>query len=508
MGTALRFPILIAISAVFALAMPAFAAEQQYDYYDTTALPQGVSIIQAPPNATTVDVQGLPPGCHIASAQEAASAPNLIAGQSLVCPADEILGINPDVGAAKEYLYTLTKDLRNSCAPPTRKSNITNLDNGFAMCAAEFFREYQKQYGAINIVSAFRDGRPGTAIDGSGRSANQCAGGAGGSNHTRGVAMDINPAAGSRATYQTLWAFGEANPGFGICFPHQDGRTLTRYKDFPHMILAGVGGKESAACAQRGVRAACQAGARFYVKTPLGGGDAYDMTGNDSGYYSPGGSAFTPGGGSFGGGGATGSFLPQLMQAVQPLANLLRQQQLQSQFQQSTTPTTPPMTSTPLAPEIGKVVGDAFKPPTPSTYPTPPPTFPPASFPPSSSPSTTQKTLPEFFEEQLGQISVTAPHTTEPPLSPTPATQQITAEEFLYLQEQQNIVEEPDVPTTVVMRYEPQQPSPTTPFAGFVPPRLEEEPSQAFLQVYVDALRKVSLALSQAYHFLTAPPQY
>lgn len=206
---------------------------------------------------------------HPATPMEARSVTNgtIVAGVTQVCPGDARLGISNDAGSAKEFLNSLPKRPMSNCAPPTRE-NIDSLNGTFAICAANFLRAYQA-YGGVAITSAFRDGTTGTAGDGSGRSANQCAGGAGASNHTRGVAMDVNPLNGS---YEQLWAFSMQNPQFGICFPHQNGQppNTTGYADRPHMILAGIGGNEAAACARQGITRPCN-GLPFTPSPPAPG---------------------------------------------------------------------------------------------------------------------------------------------------------------------------------------------------------------------------------------------
>lgn len=244
------------------LAVPLFSfAQSQPATQGTTPVVPGI----------TTSPNGLPAGCHVATAAEAATAQNgsIIAGKSYVCPNDLKVGITNDVGEAKKYLNTLPKRPLSNCAPPT-ENNVNMLDNGFAVCAAAFFKAYTAQYGTVYITSAFRNGASGTAGDGSGKSANECAGGAAGSNHQRGYAMDVNPA--SESLYPKLWQFASQNPQFGICFPHQDGRggTVSTYPDRPHMILAGIGGNEAAACARQGVTQACKAGSSF-VATPVQG---------------------------------------------------------------------------------------------------------------------------------------------------------------------------------------------------------------------------------------------
>lgn len=192
-------------------------------------------------NAYAAD-DGLPDGCHIATAAEvAAGAP---AGRP-VCPADTASGITNEVGQAKAYLNSLPKNALSSCAPPNEE-NIRKLNNTFAICAARFLKAYTSSVGGVVITSAFRDGAPGSAPNGK-QSANQCAGGASGSQHQRGLAMDLYPQNGD---FQKLWDFASQNPQFGVCFPYRGG-------DRPHMALAGANTGEAAKCAAQGVRSTC-----------------------------------------------------------------------------------------------------------------------------------------------------------------------------------------------------------------------------------------------------------
>ena len=203
---------------------------------------------------------GLPEGCHIATPQEVSA--GALAGRQ-VCPADQKAGINADVGTAKEYLNSLPKRPLSQCAPPT-KENISRLNNSFAVCAAAFFKAYTAQYGTVYITSAFRNNTPGSGPNGV-QSANQCAGGAPNSRHALGLAIDVNPA--NESLYPTMWKFASQNPQYGICFPYQDGNA-SGYYDRPHMVLAGIGGREGSLCAAQGVTKACSAG--IFTSTPTG----------------------------------------------------------------------------------------------------------------------------------------------------------------------------------------------------------------------------------------------
>lgn len=171
---------------------------------------------------------------------------------SAICWKPNIAAAGINEAQAKQYLNSLPKRPLSQCAPPTQQ-NIERLNGTFAVCAAQFFKAYTERYGQVLITSAFRDATPGSGPDGR-QSANQCAGGAPGSNHSRGVAMDVNPA--DEGMYPTLWKFASDNPQFGVCFPFQDGRTGS-IRDRPHMILAGIGGSEGALCARQGVTQPC-----------------------------------------------------------------------------------------------------------------------------------------------------------------------------------------------------------------------------------------------------------
>lgn len=203
--------------------------------------------------ATTIDCGGGVQS-HVATQAEADASPSkaIVAGVTQICPGDASLGISNLVGAAKQYLLSVPKKALSNCAPPTDPNNITRLNNTFAVCAANFLKAYQQKYGTIYITSAFRDGAAASAANGSGASANACAGGANGSNHMRGLAMDVYPSDGN---FKQIWDFAIQNPQFGVCFPHEgQGGTLL---DRPHMILAGIGGTEGGKCAALGVAKPC-----------------------------------------------------------------------------------------------------------------------------------------------------------------------------------------------------------------------------------------------------------
>jgi hypothetical protein len=169
--------------------------------------------------ATTLRVHaGLPCDNPTPATQAQVDASNggLTLGQ-LTCPDLSQLGITGDAGAAKAYLLSIAKDLRNSAAPPD-KAHIDPLNNSFAICAANFLKAYKDAYGPVYVVSAFRCGPNSPSNISCDRSENGRAGGATNSNHQLGTAMDINPAGGN-SSYDTLKSFAQANPGYGVTFP-------------------------------------------------------------------------------------------------------------------------------------------------------------------------------------------------------------------------------------------------------------------------------------------------
>ncbi|PIR83831.1 hypothetical protein COU18_02000 [Candidatus Kaiserbacteria bacterium CG10_big_fil_rev_8_21_14_0_10_51_14] len=174
-------------------------------------------------------------------------------------PSDTIVG--ESVGEAKRYLLSIARGLPDTHAPPD-EAHIARLNNTLAICAARFFSAYRQQYGPVTVTSAYRDGPSGE---------NERAGGAPGSNHTRGLAIDVHPS-GPGSSYETMWRFASQNPQFGVCFPHQDGGAhTTGYRDRPHMILAGIpGSSEAAACARQGVVRACDGSNVPDVEVPSG----------------------------------------------------------------------------------------------------------------------------------------------------------------------------------------------------------------------------------------------
>lgn len=197
------------------------------------------------------------PGTRVATENDAVVKNGQVKAGSCYNPNE--YGISQSTEEAKAYLNTLPKRPLSNCAPPNQQ-NINRLNDAFAVCTARFFQAYQKQYGdTVTITSAFRDDTRGSGPDGR-KSANQCAGGVPGSNHSKGVAMDVYPNSGN---WQRIWTFASNNPQFGVCFPFQN-TPIPGYPngDRPHMILAGIGGSEGSRCAAQGVTKACD-GVKF-----------------------------------------------------------------------------------------------------------------------------------------------------------------------------------------------------------------------------------------------------
>ena len=181
----------------------------------------------------------------------------IIAGVTQVCGSDATLGISNAAGVAKEYLNNLPNKCVGACQALPDKAHIDKLDNTFAICAADFFKAYQAKYGPVSMSSTFRCGPKTPTVIQCDRTENGRAGGAGGSNHMLGLAIDVNPL---RSSYESMWDFARANPRFGVCFPYLGG-------DNPHMTLAGSGTGEAAMCARQGVTKPCN-GLPFTPITP------------------------------------------------------------------------------------------------------------------------------------------------------------------------------------------------------------------------------------------------
>jgi hypothetical protein len=179
--------------------------------------------------------------------------PNVLCDENtVISDADRAIGISGEVNEAKQFLLSNARDLRGSKAPPTCPANIYRLNNTFAVCLSRFIKAADIEYGdgAVTIVSAFRSPDPNDACGN-----NAAAGGAPGSNHQYGRAVDV--ASGRGISIETLQDFAKANPQFGVCFPYVPRFTSGSFYDPPHMALAGTDTGEARYCAQQGITNYC-----------------------------------------------------------------------------------------------------------------------------------------------------------------------------------------------------------------------------------------------------------
>jgi hypothetical protein len=206
------------------------------------------------------------PGEQPALATDAAVQNGQITVGTCYNPANAV-GIGQSAEQAKQYINSLPKQPLSNCAPPNEQ-NIEKLNNSFAVCAATFFKAYTAQYGSgsLTITSAYRDAASG---------ANACAGGVNGSNHTKGLAIDVHPTGASsgnpsdKPKYQAMWKFASDHPEYGVCFPFQDHPfSGYPYGDWPHMILGGIPGSEGTKCAAQGVTKPCSGAPPLNIVTP------------------------------------------------------------------------------------------------------------------------------------------------------------------------------------------------------------------------------------------------
>lgn len=134
--------------------------------------------------------------------------------------------ISGDVKAAKDYLKTkINRTGRTSCSPHpfTVDNSIDPLNPAFALCAANFMKAYEQSVGVTRISSAFRSPAQQRCVCPTPK-AGTCGGAGtynpttrtveGGSNHQRGIALDVNV-----SDYSKLHEFARINPNFGITFP-------------------------------------------------------------------------------------------------------------------------------------------------------------------------------------------------------------------------------------------------------------------------------------------------
>lgn len=216
------------------------------------------------PTITKAD-RGCTGSSHIATQQDVlAGGSGIIVGQTIICDdLKESGGITMEAGQAKEYIYNISTKVNTA-----DKNHVSHLDNGFAVCAAQFFRAFQAkypQYAPLLVTSTWRSPQDQERVSSSPTS-----------NHTRGYAIDVHPKGNSltgneaQKGYDALRDFAIANKQYGVCFarPQYEGS-----EDRPHMTAAGIGAvKED--CGKYGITKLCDAGAKYDfndAKVPIPG---------------------------------------------------------------------------------------------------------------------------------------------------------------------------------------------------------------------------------------------
>lgn len=177
-----------------------------------------------------------------------AAAGSIVAGVTQVCPGDARLGITNDAGQAKTYLKSLPRT-----GSATQDQNIDQIQNAFAICAANFLKAYQQRYGTVTIRSGYRS----AAYDAQMCRNNPSCGALMNNpnpqgNHQRGLAIDV---AANTSDQSTMWEFARQNPSYGVCFPFTG--EGGGFRDTVHMVLAGIAGTETSGPGCRGVTRAC-----------------------------------------------------------------------------------------------------------------------------------------------------------------------------------------------------------------------------------------------------------
>lgn len=174
------------------------------------------------------------------------------------------VGIGENAEVAREYLKSLDAGMSGQCTPLFEQYGRVN--GSFAICAAQFLKAYQQEYGRVYVNRAFNNvacetdmckrGPPGVGNVGCGGFARiAVSGGLVYSSHTTGLAMDVAVAEGVGSAQQLkLIEFANKNPRFGLCFP------ITSW-DRVHLVAAGFRENgESNMCANIGVKDRCDAG--------------------------------------------------------------------------------------------------------------------------------------------------------------------------------------------------------------------------------------------------------
>lgn len=168
-----------------------------------------------------------PPGAKLVTSSElaqlqACGATNITVGMCLDTATQSILSL-PQCAEAKTFLKSLPKETPSQCGTESNVS-IDGLNAQFSICAANFIKAFSAINGPVRINSAYRSQSQQQCV--CSVAAGMCGGQGtynaatgqveGGSNHLRGVALDITPLNGD---FVKLHAFAAANPGFGVSFP-------------------------------------------------------------------------------------------------------------------------------------------------------------------------------------------------------------------------------------------------------------------------------------------------
>ncbi len=168
-----------------------------------------------------------PPGAKLVTSAElaqlqACGATNITVGMCLDTLTQNILSL-PQCAEAKAFLKSLPKETPSQCGTESN-SSIDGLNAQFSICAANFIKSFIASNGPVRINSAYRSQSQQQCV--CNVAAGMCGGQGtfnpatgqveGGSNHLRGIALDITPLNGD---FVKLHAFAASFPTFGVSFP-------------------------------------------------------------------------------------------------------------------------------------------------------------------------------------------------------------------------------------------------------------------------------------------------
>ncbi len=168
-----------------------------------------------------------PPGAQLITSAElaqlqACGATTITVGMCLDTATQNLLSL-PQCAEAKTFLKSLPKETPSQCGTESNAS-IDGLNAQFSICAANFIRSFIASNGPVRINSAYRSQSQQQCVCNA--AAGMCGGQGtfnaatgqveGGSNHLRGMALDITPLNGD---FVKLHAFAASFPSFGVSFP-------------------------------------------------------------------------------------------------------------------------------------------------------------------------------------------------------------------------------------------------------------------------------------------------